>query len=117
MTEVFVPLDLEQHASERARLLHEIEADFIDNLTRIYQRTAYELSEQGWTLHQIGDELSCSLATVRHLIAAHAAAEGRISPLRSQRTGKGVLDIRGLVQRRATPPQGEDQPAGAPPQR
>ena len=38
MTEVFVPLDLEQHASERARLLHEVEADFIDNLTRILER-------------------------------------------------------------------------------
>ena len=99
MTEVFAPLDLEQHASERARLLHEIEADFLDNLTRVYQRTAYELSTQGWALPQIGNELGLSIATTKRLIAAQAATERRISPVRSQRAPVNVLDIRSRVQR------------------
>ena len=113
MTEVFEPLDLEQRPSERARLVSEIVDDFLDNLTRIYQRTAYELSEQGWTLPQIGNELGQSIATVKRLIAAHAASERRISPLRAQRPQATVLDIRSRVQRRslqAAPPE------AAPPQ-
>jgi predicted nucleotidyltransferase len=112
MTEVFAPLDLEQHASERARLLHEIEDDFLDHLTRLYKRTAYELSTQGWALPQIGNELGLSIATVKRLIAAHAAAERRISPVRAQRTPVSVLDIRSRVQRRSVTLSQQADPPG-----
>lgn len=106
MVEVFVPLEHQKDPTIRATLIHLIQDEYTQRLVEVIERTSYELKEAGWTVPQIADELSLTVAQTRRAITQYARRAGRMSPLRG-RDNSNVIDIRSLVRK-----ADENRPAG-----
>lgn len=99
--EVFDTIELQGKVLERIELLHTIENTFAGRLLDSYERAAYELKNEGWTLAQIADELNVPNKAVPGLLRAYQNRTGKpnLLPVRSF-TGN-VVDIRSLVGKEA----------------
>lgn len=106
MVEVFSPLEQQRDPTIRATLIHLIQDEYTQRLVEMLERTAFELKENGWTVPQVADELSLTVAQTRRAILQYARRAGRISPLRDKGMAQ-VIDIRSLVRK-----ADENRPAG-----
>lgn len=99
MGEMFETLELQGKVLERIELIHQIEHTFAEYLVAAYERAAYDLKGEGWTVAQIADELNVPVAAVGGYIKAYQERSGKpnLMPVRS--FDGPVVDIRALVRR------------------
>lgn len=79
-----------------ARTVHN---EFAESMLAMYERTAFELKERGWSLEQIADELQVAVQRVKQLIREYAKRTNRVPPLRDKSGLAPVVDIRSVVRR------------------
>lgn len=99
MREVFAPLESQPDAVRRAEMMRTVQDEFAENVLTVYERTAFELKEQGWSLEQIGDELQIAVQRVKQLVRDYAKRTNRVPPLRDKSGLASVVDIRSVVRR------------------
>lgn len=105
MAEMFETLELQGKVMERVELIHQIEHTFAEYLVTAYERAAYDLKAEGWTLPQIADELNVTIPAVSGYIKAYQDRSGKPSLMPVRSFDGPVVDIRALVRREAAVPR------------
>lgn len=97
MREVFDPLESQPDPVRRSEMISQVQGEFAERLIEVYERTAFELKERGWSLEQVGDELGLPVTRVNQIIRDYAKRTNRVPPLRDKTGLAPVVDIRSLV--------------------
>lgn len=101
LEDLFAGVEMKASAEDRLASVNSLSAEFADLALNSLERIAYDFSAEGWTLHQIANEIGVARTYIPTMIAAHAARTGLPSPQKQRRSYEHAVDISGLVSREA----------------